>query len=75
MYNGIGLLTPRGSGTSGHVTNNKFNLRGPPMVRTDMPRESAVANKGPNKDILDHKQKREVELRVLQEQDRLEAEG
>jgi len=28
MYNGVGLTTPRGSGTSGHVTTNSFNLRG-----------------------------------------------
>ena len=75
MYNGIGLLTPRGSGTSGHVQNNKFNLRGPPMVRTDMPKDSAVANKQPNKEILDHKEKRKFELKILQEQERLEAEG
>jgi hypothetical protein len=28
MYNGVGLTTPRGSGTSGHVTTNSFNVRG-----------------------------------------------
>ena len=27
MYNGVGLLTPRGSGTSGYVQSNKFNIR------------------------------------------------
>ena len=33
MYNGIGILTPRGTGTSGHVQANKLNLRRAPVPR------------------------------------------
>jgi serine/arginine repetitive matrix protein 2 len=75
MYNGIGLLTPRGSGTSGYVSANKFNLRGPPQLRTEPPRDGPPKHKAANKDILDHKKKREVEVKVEQERERLEAEG
>lgn len=74
MYNGIGLLTPRGSGTSGHVQGNKFNLRRAPMPRTDGPQAEAKT-KQPNEDIIKHKLKRQLELLVLQEQERLEEAG
>eukprot|EP00200_Dunaliella_tertiolecta_P013714 CAMPEP_0202393150 /NCGR_PEP_ID=MMETSP1127-20130417/92761_1 /ASSEMBLY_ACC=CAM_ASM_000462 /TAXON_ID=3047 /ORGANISM="Dunaliella tertiolecta, Strain CCMP1320" /LENGTH=257 /DNA_ID=CAMNT_0048995719 /DNA_START=1163 /DNA_END=1933 /DNA_ORIENTATION=- len=79
MYNGIGLLTPRGSGTSGHVQNNKFNLRSAPPLRaqpggniSDMEGPKQVQ---PDKSILEHKSKREIELAVAQEQAKLEDEG
>eukprot|EP00195_Chlamydomonas_chlamydogama_P016489 CAMPEP_0202909188 /NCGR_PEP_ID=MMETSP1392-20130828/48598_1 /ASSEMBLY_ACC=CAM_ASM_000868 /TAXON_ID=225041 /ORGANISM="Chlamydomonas chlamydogama, Strain SAG 11-48b" /LENGTH=378 /DNA_ID=CAMNT_0049598863 /DNA_START=101 /DNA_END=1233 /DNA_ORIENTATION=- len=78
MYNGIGLLTPRGSGTSGYVQTNKFNLRGPPPMRvTPKPAadESGPPQRQPNKDILDHNRKREIELKLAKEQARLEDEG
>lgn len=74
MYNGIGLLTPRGSGTSGHVQGNKFNLRKGPQVRTEPPKDGPK-HKQPNQEILDHKRKREIELKLLQERERLEQEG
>jgi len=79
MYNGIGLLTPRGSGTSGHVQNSKFNLRGGPPNRqqhagaiADM---AGPAQPQPDKSILEHKSKRQVELAVAEEQAKLEDEG
>lgn len=78
MYNGIGILTPRGSGTSGHVQSNKFNLRGGPPQRFQSDPHAAdkgPGHKGPNKEILDHRRKREIELRVMQEQEKLEDEG
>eukprot|EP00198_Chlamydomonas_reinhardtii_P007440 XP_001696777.1 predicted protein [Chlamydomonas reinhardtii] len=75
MYNGIGLVTPRGSGTSGYVQGNKFNMRGPPQVRTDAPKDGGPRVKQPNQEILDHKKKRDIELKVEQERERLEAEG
>ncbi|GFR40245.1 hypothetical protein Agub_g815, partial [Astrephomene gubernaculifera] len=75
MYNGIGLLTPRGSGTSGHVQGNKFNLRGAPHVRTEPPKDGGPKQKQANQQILDHKKKREIELKVEQERERLEQEG
>lgn len=76
MYNNIGLLTPRGSGTSGHVQNNKFNLTRPPPSRAEvqkavMPPPQRQANKG----ILDHNRKREIENKVLLRQEELLNEG
>lgn len=77
MYNGIGLLTPRGSGTSGYVSGNQFNLRRSPQQNTGFGQklDEGPRVKQPNKEILDHKKKREVELRVAQEQAKLEDEG
>lgn len=76
MYGGVGLLTPRGSGTSGYVTTNKFNLhRAPPTRNSERSDEAALLNRGPNKEILDHNRKRELELEVAKQQDLLEAEG
>lgn len=79
MYNGIGLLTPRGSGTSGYVQGNKFNLRhGPPMRQQNM--QDLNDMKGPkvskpDQSILEHRAKRELELKVAEEQAKLEDEG
>lgn len=79
MYNGIGLLTARGSGTSGYVQTSKFNLRGgpPPRQQTLEELEKAGGPKKPKADpsILEHKAKREVELKVAEEQARLEDMG
>lgn len=67
MYNGIGLLTARGSGTSGHVQTNKFNLRGRPPPRQDFNEDREMpVNKQPNTAILEHNKKREIELKVAQ---------
>ena len=61
---GIGLLTPRGSGTSGYVQGNKFNLRGPPPQRNDRRDDDGPVQKKPNKEILEHNRKRQIELEV-----------
>ena len=74
MYNGIGLQTVRGSGTSGYVQTSKFNLRHRPAVRQSD--QDALAEpqhqQQPNKGILEHNRKREVEILLMQERDRLE---
>ncbi|TVU03691.1 hypothetical protein EJB05_50755 [Eragrostis curvula] len=80
MYNGVGLQTPRGSGTSGHVQASKF-------LAKPRPSSSSAAAGGPtgpgidggmrkpNKDILEHDRKRQVELRLLELRDALEEQG
>ncbi len=76
MYNGIGLVTPRGSGTSGHVQNNKFNLRGhapPPKFGEEKP--PAEVQRQPNKEILEHNRKRAIEIKLAEYQDDLEDKG
>lgn len=78
MYNGIGLLTPRGSGTSGYVQTNKFNIRGPPQQRIQDQRKvdgSNQAQRKPDQGILDHNRRREIELKCVQMADALEEQG
>lgn len=64
MYNGIGLQTPRGSGTSGHVTKNRGYVP-PHRVRNETAMVSgrggpndhfkaAVMAKA-NQDLMEHK--------------------
>ena len=77
-YNGVGLVTPRGSGTSGYVQTNKFNLRGAPPMRAgrqdlDELEGPKVAKADPS--ILEHRAKREIELKVAEEQAKLEDSG
>ena len=77
MYNGVGLTTTRGSGSSGHVQTNKFNFR-----RRDHGGQRRNAESNPttrsskaNEDILDHERKRKIELEVFKLRDDLEEEG
>eukprot|EP01017_Pseudomicrothorax_dubius_P031361 TRINITY_DN3997_c0_g1_i5.p1 TRINITY_DN3997_c0_g1~~TRINITY_DN3997_c0_g1_i5.p1 ORF type:complete len:209 (+),score=70.67 TRINITY_DN3997_c0_g1_i5:44-670(+) len=70
MYNGIGLSTPRGSGTSGYIQKNMS------MVRPQKSREEFLKDlqqlrenvlpppKKANRDILLHKQKRSILLHL-----------
>lgn len=78
MYNGIGLQTVRGTGTSGYVQTNRFNVRKLPdkrVLQSDPSTVDGPGHKQPNKGILDHNNKREIEIKVMEERDRLEAAG
>jgi serine/arginine repetitive matrix protein 2 len=80
MYNGIGLQTARGSGTNGYVQTNKFLVKyrtsGPPLPgRGDDASAGLGGMRKPNKDILDHDRKRQVELKLLVLRDALEEQG
>ncbi|KAJ9154849.1 Pre-mRNA-splicing factor CWC21 [Pleurostoma richardsiae] len=77
MSDNVGLATPRGSGTSGYVQRNLAHMR---------PRESAAPypkdldslrhrQRQPDKGILEHDRKREVEVKVFELRDQLEDEG
>ncbi len=76
MSSNVGLTTPRGSGTSGYVQRNLSHLR---------PRDNAAPypkdfdsikhrQRQPDKEILEHDRKREVEVKVFELRDRLEDE-
>lgn len=71
---GIGLTTVRGSGTSGYVQGNKFNLRAPPQGRDERKeeREAGGVKRKPNQDILEHNRKREIEVKVMERRVQLE---
>ena len=86
MYNGIGLQTARGSGTNGYAQSNKFFVKprstsggGPGGRHRPLPLDAAGADGGgmrkPNKEILEHDRKRQVELKLLVLRDALEEHG
>lgn len=78
MYNGIGLQTPRGSGTNGYIQTSKFFIKSRPPVRPD-PAASGSKPEGavrkPNKDILEHDRKRQIQLKLLVLQETLTDQG
>uniref|UniRef100_A0A2L2XYP3 Serine/arginine repetitive matrix protein 2 n=1 Tax=Parasteatoda tepidariorum TaxID=114398 RepID=A0A2L2XYP3_PARTP len=80
MYNGIGLQTPRGSGTNGYVQRNmsfvpksreKVNYK----TEEDIKKLDALSNKKPNQGILAHERKRTIELKCLEMQELMEEQG
>lgn len=81
MYNGIGLVTPRGSGTNGHVQRNfafvKPGKKDNISYRTeeDIAKLDAVTNRQPNLEILDHERKRKIEVKIAELEEVLENQG
>lgn len=88
-YNGIGLPTPRGSGTSGHIQGNfannatrkagEFELRKKNDRSTEKrTREFATSNisdRAIDRDILEHDSKRKIEAKCFELRDKLEEAG
>ncbi|KIO02816.1 hypothetical protein M404DRAFT_69312, partial [Pisolithus tinctorius Marx 270] len=77
MYNGIGLTTPRGSGTNGYVQRNLSALR---VHQTPADRAAAwdiapPKHREPDAAILEHERKRKVEVKCLELQLKLEDDG
>ncbi|XP_039016494.1 pre-mRNA-splicing factor cwc-21-like isoform X2 [Hibiscus syriacus] len=82
MYNGIGLTTPRGSGTNGYIQSNKFFVKPKTNRVTDSTRPfeadqgtAGLTTKKPNKEILEHDRKRQIELRLVVLEDKLTEQG
>ena len=79
-YNGIGLTTPRGSGTNGYVQRN-FALVKHKRDTTvyssveDQKKLDLSLSRKPNEEILEHERKRNVELKCIELRDRLEEQG
>ncbi|KAK6193098.1 hypothetical protein LQW54_012802 [Pestalotiopsis sp. IQ-011] len=77
MSDNVGLSTPRGSGTSGYVQRNLAHLR-PRDRAAPYPKDfdsMRHRQRQPDKGILEHERKREVEVKVFELRDRLEDEG
>eukprot|EP01121_Diplochlamys_sp_Union-15-3_P008389 TRINITY_DN2224_c0_g1_i6.p2 TRINITY_DN2224_c0_g1~~TRINITY_DN2224_c0_g1_i6.p2 ORF type:complete len:249 (+),score=72.99 TRINITY_DN2224_c0_g1_i6:22-747(+) len=74
MYNGIGVPTPRGTGTNGFVQRNfaalpAWKIRRPVSAGPSggAQKEKEKPNqKEPNKEILEHDRKRQIEIKLLQ---------
>ena len=86
MYNGIGLTTARGSGTSGYVQSNKFHRQQSRLKREqfeDLKKihqghkggKEGISKREGNADILEHNKKRKIEVRLVEFRDALEEEG
>ncbi|GLT98352.1 hypothetical protein SLE2022_158610 [Rubroshorea leprosula] len=81
MYNGIGLQTPRGSGTNGYTQSNKFFVKPKVNKVTENTRGfepgqgTAGLTKKPNRDILEHDRKRQTELKLVVLEDKLTEQG
>uniref|UniRef100_A0A1I8I5U4 Cwf21 domain-containing protein n=2 Tax=Macrostomum lignano TaxID=282301 RepID=A0A1I8I5U4_9PLAT len=80
MYNGIGLTTPRGSGTNGYVQRNiAFVKRAKERVdyksEAELRKADELMFKEPNKEILEHERKRKIELKCAEMEDLMEEQG
>lgn len=75
MYNGVGLSTPRGSGTSGHVQRNFATVHKKNKLKHGEESKTESIIRQPNKEILEHTRKREIELKCLELSDTLEEQG
>ncbi|KAK9070880.1 hypothetical protein SSX86_009448 [Deinandra increscens subsp. villosa] len=82
MYNGIGLQTARGSGTNGYIQTNKFFVK--PKTNRVLTGNSggyeagqgiAGVSRKPNKDILEHDRKRQIQLKLVVLEDKLVDQG
>lgn len=76
MSDNVGLSTPRGSGTSGYVQKNLAHMR-PRDHIAPYPKDldnMRHKQRQPDKGILDHERKREVEVKVFDLRDKLEEE-
>eukprot|EP01056_Protomagalhaensia_sp_Gyna25_P000716 Protomagalhaensia_sp_Gyna_25__715@NODE_1337_length_1929_cov_17_584656_g1069_i0_p2_GENE_NODE_1337_length_1929_cov_17_584656_g1069_i0NODE_1337_length_1929_cov_17_584656_g1069_i0_p2_ORF_typecomplete_len162_score29_98cwf21/PF08312_12/2e08cwf21/PF08312_12/9_6e03_NODE_1337_length_1929_cov_17_584656_g1069_i0193678 len=82
MYNGIGLPTPRGSGTSGYIQRNlghmppggnRRRLSKPSGDKKDT--GSLKVKAGGDPELLEHQRRRKVEIQLLDYIDDLEIKG
>lgn len=79
MYNGIGLSTPRGSGTNGYIQTNKFFVKARPVRSEEKEFQTGQGAGGvlrkANKEILEHDRKRRIELKLIELEDQLVDQG
>jgi len=79
MYNGIGLFTPKGSGTNGYVQRNLANLKPQRVDFKDLNKSlkhgDVIKVKKANEELLLHEQKRKVEIDLLKLEDELRESG
>ena len=76
MYNGVGLATPKGSGTSGFVQRSLSHIQ----ERKKSSRDYSDTQQGPKKrkpnaELLEHERKRQIEIKCLRLRDSLVESG
>ncbi|PYI10784.1 hypothetical protein BO78DRAFT_393760 [Aspergillus sclerotiicarbonarius CBS 121057] len=81
MSSNVGLTTPRGSGTSGYVQRNfafmkprnaGYGAPYPPVSGANNAAERPFKQRQPDKQILEHDRRRAIEVKVMEERERLE---
>ena len=78
MYNGIGLKTARGSGTNGFVQRNLSYVSPIRLLEFSKRRDNEIAEPKIQKQdtsILEHQVKREIELVVLELEEKMKEQG
>ena len=78
MYNGIGLKTARGSGTNGFVQRNLSYVSPIRLLEFSKRRDNEIAEPKIQKQdtsILEHQVKREIELAVLELEEKMKEQG
>lgn len=81
MSSNVGLSTPRGSGTSGYVQRNSAFMKprnagyGAPYPPVSGSADRSFRQRAPDKQILEHDRRREIEVKVMEERERLEEEN
>ncbi|KAJ6028399.1 mRNA splicing factor [Penicillium herquei] len=81
MSSNVGLTTPRGSGTSGYVQRNSAFIKprstgsGAPYPPLGSGPDRGFKQRVPDKQILEHDRRRAIEVKVMEERERLEEEN
>ncbi|KAJ5109848.1 hypothetical protein N7532_002493 [Penicillium argentinense] len=84
MSSNVGLSTPRGSGTSGYVQRNSAFMKPrnagygapyPPVTGANGSSERSFRQRKPDQQILEHDRMRAIEVKVMEERERLEEEN
>ncbi|XHF96816.1 hypothetical protein AWENTII_000432 [Aspergillus wentii] len=85
MSSNVGLSTPRGSGTSGYVQRNHAFMKPrnagygapyPPLSGgNNFDAGTSFKQRQPDKQILEHDRQRAIEVKVMEERERLEEEN
>ena len=75
-YNGIGLQTPRGSGTNGHISRNQSSIRqrAPYATSSSTVSSKSGEQRAPDLSILLHESKRQLQNNLLVYRSKLEDE-
>ncbi|KAJ8908446.1 hypothetical protein NDN08_005155 [Rhodosorus marinus] len=74
MYNGIGLETPRGTGTSGYVQKNYASVR-KAVRRPEGGRREGTGPRKANAEILEHEKRRRIEVQVAEFEEEMVGKG
>lgn len=74
MYNGVGLPTARGTGTSGYIQRNlsQFKEKHNKSTYDYSPSSQPSKSREPNTDLLKHERLRQIEIECLRLRDSLE---